>query len=237
MAIKNAIYKVGNGTDFDEIMFKTTANQVVENSNKRFVSDSEKSTWNSKANGTHTHQATDVIESNSKRFVSDSEKSTWNSKAEGNHNHDSAYINKGSWSTNGGQDLLVYGKRALVGMTNGELHLGYGGDFSSIKCGNNHTIWHSGNFNPDSKSNTHDHPYIPTSASCNKNWNWNGQGGQPQWLWGGNDPNNMYVYNPSNFSVNYANSAENCNKIGGKRITISKSAPGSPSTGDIWISW
>lgn len=36
---------------------------------------------------------------------------------------------------------------------------------------------------------------------------WNGQGGQPTWLWGGNDPNNMYVYNPSNFSVAYASNA------------------------------
>lgn len=38
-------------------------------------------------------------------------------------------------------------------------------------------------------------------------WYWAGQGGQPSWLWGGNDGANMYVYNPSNFSVNYANSA------------------------------
>jgi hypothetical protein len=38
-------------------------------------------------------------------------------------------------------------------------------------------------------------------------WNWAGQGGQPGWLWGGNDSVNMYVYNPANFSVNYANSA------------------------------
>jgi hypothetical protein len=38
-------------------------------------------------------------------------------------------------------------------------------------------------------------------------FNWNGQGGQPTWLWGGNDGVNHYVYNPSNFSVNYANSA------------------------------
>lgn len=33
---------------------------------------------------------------------------------------------------------------------------------------------------------------------------WNGQGGQPNWIWGGNDGANMYVYNPSNFSVNNA---------------------------------
>ncbi|POO56243.1 hypothetical protein [Agrobacterium rosae] len=32
-------------------------------------------------------------------------------------------------------------------------------------------------------------------------FNWNGQGGQPDWLWGGVDGTNMYVYNPNNFSV------------------------------------
>lgn len=54
---------------------------------------------------------------------------------------------KGNWTTNGGQDLLVHGKRALVGFANGELHLGYGGDFTSIKCGANYEVWHSGNLN------------------------------------------------------------------------------------------
>ncbi len=38
-------------------------------------------------------------------------------------------------------------------------------------------------------------------------FHWNGQSGQPAWLWGGNDASNMYVYNPSNFSVNYAATA------------------------------
>lgn len=40
-----------------------------------------------------------------------------------------------------------------------------------------------------------------------KNWYWSGQGGQPAWLWGGSDGTNMYVYNPANFSVNYATTA------------------------------
>lgn len=48
---------------------------------------------------------------------------------------------------------------------------------------------------------------IPTSASCNKNWNWSGQGGQPTWLWGGEDGTNMYVYNPRNFSVSSCDTA------------------------------
>lgn len=48
---------------------------------------------------------------------------------------------------------------------------------------------------------------LSTSASCNKNWHWDGsKGNQPTWLWGGELPNDVYVYNPSNFSVNYANS-------------------------------
>ena len=35
-------------------------------------------------------------------------------------------------------------------------------------------------------------------------FHWSGQSGQPSWLWGGNDSTNMYVYNPSNFSVEKA---------------------------------
>ena len=45
-------------------------------------------------------------------------------------------------------------------------------------------------------------------------FNWSGQGGQPSWLWGGNDPSNMYVYNPSNFNVNYSNSSNYSNNSG-----------------------
>lgn len=44
-------------------------------------------------------------------------------------------------------------------------------------------------------------------GGVNTNWYWDDKGGQPGWLWGGNDGVNMYVYNPANFSVNYANSA------------------------------
>lgn len=48
---------------------------------------------------------------------------------------------------------------------------------------------------------------LNTTASCNRNWNWSGQGGQPTWLWGGEDGTNMYVYNPANFSVHAASYA------------------------------
>lgn len=46
-------------------------------------------------------------------------------------------------------------------------------------------------------------------------FNWSGQGGQPSWLWGSNDGTNFYVWNPSNFSVNYANSAGSAGSVGG----------------------
>ena len=61
---------------------------------------------------------------------------------------------------------------------------------------------------------------VPYATAANKlrreggvdtSWYWSGQGGQPGWLWGGNDGVNMYVYNPANFSVNYANSCNYAN--------------------------
>ncbi|CAM3337997.1 Side tail fiber protein from lambdoid prophage Rac [Megasphaera elsdenii] len=43
-------------------------------------------------------------------------------------------------------------------------------------------------------------------------FNWIGKDGQPAWLWGGNGMNNMYVYNPSNFYVARAKSADTATK-------------------------
>ena len=45
-------------------------------------------------------------------------------------------------------------------------------------------------------------------------FNWSGQGGQPTWLWGSNDGTNIYVWNPSNFNVNYATSAGSATSAG-----------------------
>ncbi|PRA86945.1 hypothetical protein CQ054_07035 [Ochrobactrum sp. MYb29] len=51
------------------------------------------------------------------------------------------------------------------------------------------------------------------------NFQWSGQGGQPTWLWGGHGPDGdagtYRVWNPSNFSVNYANRAWTCDNVGG----------------------
>lgn len=44
-------------------------------------------------------------------------------------------------------------------------------------------------------------------------FHWGDGGSQPSWIWGGNDWPNMYVYHPSTFSVNYANTAGTANKI------------------------
>lgn len=63
----------------------------------------------------------------------------------------------------------------------------------------------------------------------NMRFHWSGQGGQPTWLWGGNDGENMYVYNPSNFTVSRANTAgradsaataDNANNLQGKDINF-----------------
>ncbi len=54
--------------------------------------------------------------------------------------------------------------------------------------------------------------HLQTSAGVST-WNWAGQGGQPPWLWGSSDGITMDVWNPSNFSVNYANSAGSASNI------------------------
>ena len=49
--------------------------------------------------------------------------------------------------------------------------------------------------------------YPRRSDGTSINFYWDGQGGQPTWLWGSNNGTDFYVWNPSNFSVNYATSA------------------------------
>ena len=51
--------------------------------------------------------------------------------------------------------------------------------------------------------------YPRRSDGTNIDFIWSGQSGQPSWLYGSNDGVNNYVWNPSNFSVNYASSAGN----------------------------
>lgn len=56
-----------------------------------------------------------------------------------------------------------------------------------------------------------------TASNANKligkTWEWIGQSGQPAWVWGGTNGVNMYVYNPANFSVSYADIAGFANGI------------------------
>lgn len=62
--------------------------------------------------------------------------------------------------------------------------------------------------------------YPRRSDGGDLNFYWSGQSGQPTWLWGGTDGANMYVYNPSNFSVNYANTAGSAPANGGNSNTV-----------------
>lgn len=54
--------------------------------------------------------------------------------------------------------------------------------------------------------------YVYCTSGSYLNFQWSGQSGQPTWLFGSNDGANVYVWNPSNFSVNYANSAGSATK-------------------------
>lgn len=90
-------------------------------------------------------------------------------------------------------------------------------DKSSVTSGNNGNTVVSRDGGGSFSAGTITAALNGTAANANKllnmNWAWSGQGGQPAWLWGGSDGTNVYVYNPSNFSVNYANSAGVANSI------------------------
>jgi hypothetical protein len=78
--------------------------------------------------------------------------------------------------------------------------------------------------------------YPRRSDGGDLNFNWSGQGGQPAWLWGGTDGANMYVYNPSNFSVNYANSAGSAGSAGYATNAGYANSAGSALASDVY-SW
>lgn len=63
-------------------------------------------------------------------------------------------------------------------------------------------------------------------------FHWAGQGGQPTWLWGGNDGTNMYVYNPRNFSVNFANNAASANTASQVSFSGGSMSAGGKDNGD-----
>lgn len=73
------------------------------------------------------------------------------------------------------------------------------------------SVWYSGQYTDIATNILGSANYATSAGNADTvdghHFHWDGQGGQPTWLWGGNDSSNMYVYNPSNFSVNYANSA------------------------------
>lgn len=75
---------------------------------------------------------------------------------------------------------------------------------NKVTFGNNILI-DAGNIGSQTVANAY-HLRI-NSANTWSTWYWMGQSGQPTWLWGCNDGGNMYVWNPSNFSVKYATSA------------------------------
>lgn len=57
------------------------------------------------------------------------------------------------------------------------------------------------------RSDTSDMASSVWNDSAGMRMHWTGKENQPAWVWGGNDAANMYIYNPSNFYVAYAEEA------------------------------
>lgn len=59
-------------------------------------------------------------------------------------------------------------------------------------------------------------------------FNWSGQSGQPPWLWGGSDGENMFIYNPSNFNVNHATTADTAVRLANNKLIFNNGT-------ELWI--
>lgn len=68
---------------------------------------------------------------------------------------------------------------------------------------------------PANGGTSHSARCLLLSESLDGYFYYDGQGGQPTWLWGTNDGSSTRVYNPANFSVNYANTAGSAPANGG----------------------
>lgn len=78
---------------------------------------------------------------------------------------------------------------------------------------------------PANGGTSHSTRCLLLSGSLDGYFYYDGQGGQPAWLWGTNDGSSTRVYNPANFSVNYANSAGSAPASGVHVHTIGGSGP------------
>ena len=112
---------------------------------------------------------------------------------------------------------IVFGNEQVDIRTNGEIHFAkeegvanFAGFTTDGKFWTSGAITEAGTLLSEkyaAKSHTHDLTdalRIKDKGVANGSsmtFNWSGKTGQPTWLWGGNDVSNMYVYNPSNFSV------------------------------------
>ena len=83
-----------------------------------------------------------------------------------------------------------------------------------------------GGFNGNVNGTATNAEYIACEGAGYARVRWAGQGGQPSWLFGSNDGANWYVWNPSNFNVNYANGAGN---VGGYTFAAQTTDPGAGS--------
>ena len=108
------------------------------------------------------------------------------------HNHDSAYP-----ATNGSRATGTWG----INITGSSASCTGNAKTASSCTGNANTANTAGKIGDGGNTN------YPIT------FHWSGQSGQPTWLWGSNDRANQYVYNPSNFSVNYAKSAGSANSV------------------------
>jgi hypothetical protein len=201
---------------------------IADDSHNHIISnvDGLQTALDGKAASSHTHSTvTDYaphLYTRDNRIIAPSEDSTYRMKfgftswANNNSSPYADYLHLRSYSDgSGGKDNLVMFKKDGIGMRIWQQDYGSATAYSSyVDVIDSSTIGSQS----VSYATSAGRAYPKRVGNIDLNFNWSGQSGQPPWLWGGSDGSNMYVYNPSNFSVNYATSAGNADTTDGYHI-------------------
>lgn len=147
-----------------------------------------------------SHAASMIDQDALHRFVTDEERAYWDSKS-----------GEDATSTTSGM-MSAADKVKLDGVAPGANNYQHPNDANTRHLTDaERAAWNA----KAAGDHNHDAAYIPATATCNRNWMWAGQPGQPTWVWGSLNSDEMRVWNPSEFRVAYAEVSGNADRLGG----------------------
>ena len=224
----------GNATSATSATSATQATNLTPENTAHYFRDPNNSTWRGGMIwGSAGSESMSFVVANSGtrfQFVGGSDIASWTSSTWQNANpyltiYSNGIVTPGSATASGGFIKSGYNDDYVLLAGGGhkaesDLSVSYASSAGSVNYANS-----AGNADYATSAGS-----VAWSNVTGKPFNWSGQSGQPTWLWGSNDGTNYYVWDPSNFSVNYADSAGSAERA--RYLTCPDTRSLAPAPGD-----